>query len=182
MDALSGETRRSENASLILRDDQFGTEFRRSRFHPEDRQCFKTFVRELHPGKPSYAITFRFVRPDGQQVWLEETGKGEFTSTGRLLRIKGLTRDITEQKRAEQALAERNTQLELASRTARVGSFAIDFPTGLVHLSPGCATICGLPEGTVEMSRDDARKLVHPEDLSRLDAARDQAFLKKQSE
>src|SRR5262245_53884999 len=185
--ALSGETRRSENASLILRDDQFGTEFRRSRFlsrvHPQDRQCFKTFIRELHPGKPSYAITFRFVRPDGQQVWLEETGKGEFTSTGRLLRIKGLTRDITEQKRAEQALAERNTQLELASRTARVGSFAIDFPTGLVHLSPGCATIFGLPESTREMSREDARKLVHPEDLAQLlDGPRDEAFLRKQRE
>ena len=184
--ALSGETRRSENASLILRDDQVGTEFRGSHFlsrvHPEDRQCFKTLIRELRPGRPSYAMTFRFVRPDGQQVWLEETAKGEFTSTGRLLRIKGLTRDITEQKRAEQALAERNTQLELASKAARVGSFAVDLPTGLVNLSPGCAIILGLPDSNVEISRENARKLVHPEDLAQLDATREQAFLKKQRE
>jgi PAS domain S-box-containing protein len=184
--ALSGDVRHSENASLILGDDQFGTEFRRSRFlsrvHPEDRQCFKTLIRELHPGKPSYDLTFRFVRPDGQEVWLEETATGEFTSTGRLLRIKGLTRDISEQKRAEQALAERNTQLALASKAAGVGSFVIDFPAGLVTLSPGCASIVGLPERTIEMSREDGRKLVHPEDLVQFDAARDEVFLKKQRE
>src|SRR5262245_61335656 len=184
--ALSGETRRSENASLILRDDQFGTEFRRSGFlsrvHPEDRQCFKTLIRELRPRQPSYAQTFRYMRPDGQQLWLEETARGEFDATGRLLRIKGLIRDISEQKRAEQALAERNTQFELASKAAGVGSFVIDFPTGLVTLSPGCASIVGLPERTIEMSREDSRKLVHPEDLAQFDAARDEVFLKKQRE
>ena len=36
-----------------------------------------------------------------RQVWLEETAKGEFDCTGRLLRIKGLTRDITERKELE---------------------------------------------------------------------------------
>jgi len=41
------------------------------------------------------------VRPDGRQVWLEEAARGEFDSTGRLLRIKGLTRDITERKELE---------------------------------------------------------------------------------
>src|SRR5262245_14452739 len=184
--ALSGETRRSENASLILRDDAFGTEFRRSRFlsqiHPEDRQYFKTLIRELHPGKPSYAITFRFVRPDGQQVWLEETAKGEFDPMGRLLRIRGLTRDITEQKRAELALDERNTQLALDYKDARVGSFAIEFSISLVNLSPGCASILGLPESTIETFRDNTRQLVHPEDLAHFDASLRQAFLKKQRE
>jgi PAS domain S-box-containing protein len=90
--------------------------------------------------------------------------------------------DITERKHAELILAERNAQLELASKTARVGSFAIDFRTELVNLSPGCAAILGLPESTVEMSRDNIRKRVHPEDLAKFDAARDQVFLKKQRE
>src|SRR5215831_1301057 len=44
--ALSGETRRSDNASLILQDDEPETESRRSQFlslvHPEDRQPFMT--------------------------------------------------------------------------------------------------------------------------------------------
>jgi PAS domain S-box-containing protein len=101
---------------------------------------------------------------------------------GMVVGASKIARDITERKLAELALAERNTQLELASKTARVGSFAIDLPTGLVNLSPGCATILGLPDSTVEISRENARKLVHPEDLAQLDTARDQAFFKKQRE
>jgi len=103
-------------------------------------------------------------------------------AAGEIIGASKIARDITERKLAELALAERNTQLELASKTARVGSFAIDLRTGLVNLSPGCATILGLPDSTVEISRENARKLVHPEDLAPLDTARDQAFFKKQRE
>src|SRR5262245_47054568 len=77
----------------------------------------------------SYALTFRFVRPDGQNLWLEETAKSEFDATGHLLRVKGLTRDITEQKRAEQMLPERNAQLGLAGRAALVGSYTYNVNT-----------------------------------------------------
>jgi PAS domain S-box-containing protein len=91
--------------------------------------------------------------------------------------------DITHSKQAERRLAERNTQLELASRMARVGSFVIDYTKGIINLSPGCATVLGLPENTVEIPCDESRKLVHPEDLAELlDAQRDHTFLKKERE
>ena len=64
--------------------------------------CFAAQIKGLCPENPSYSASFRFIRPDGQEVWLEETGKAEFDATGRYLRLKGLTRDITERKRAEE--------------------------------------------------------------------------------
>jgi two-component sensor histidine kinase/PAS domain-containing protein len=73
-----------------------------SHFDPEDRTHLEARIRALCPNDPSYALTFRFRRPDNRQVWLEETGKGEFDASGRLLRIKGLTRDITERKESEE--------------------------------------------------------------------------------
>ena len=105
-DAVTRQSQRSDNAAHILGFEQGGmagaqrNDFLR-RVHPDDRESFKTHIRELCPGNPSYALNFRFCRPDGRQVWLEETAKGEFDATGRLVRIKGLTRDITERKRAE---------------------------------------------------------------------------------
>ena len=63
-------------------------------------------------------MTFRFYDPNGEQVWLEETGKGEFDTTARLLRIKGLTRNITERKQAELVLEERNIQVALAEKAS----------------------------------------------------------------
>jgi PAS domain S-box-containing protein len=94
--------------------------------HSDDRASLKTHIRELRPDAASYAVSFRYVRPDGRQVWLEETANGEFDATGKLLRVKGLTRDITERKNAELALAERNVQLALAAKAGLVGSYSYD--------------------------------------------------------
>ncbi len=47
-------------------------------------------------------VTFRFIRADGREVWLEETSRAEFDAAGRYVRLKGLTLDITERKRAEE--------------------------------------------------------------------------------
>jgi two-component sensor histidine kinase len=47
-------------------------------------------------------MTFRFGGPDGREIWLEESSRAEFDTTGRCLRLKGLTVDITERKLSEE--------------------------------------------------------------------------------
>ena len=59
-------------------------------------------MRGVRPDSPSYAVTFRFVRPDGREMWLEETSKAEFDAEGRFVRLKGLTLDISGRKQAEE--------------------------------------------------------------------------------
>jgi PAS domain S-box-containing protein len=100
-------SQRSDNALQILGFElQAGTDQRRNEFlarvHPEDRASFAAQVKGLRPESPSYSASFRYIRPDGQEVWLEEAGKAEFDGDGRYLRLKGLTRDVTERKRAEE--------------------------------------------------------------------------------
>jgi PAS domain S-box-containing protein len=104
-DVRSGVSRRSQNSAQILGFDPQQA-ISASAFllhvHPDDRARFKALVRGLRPERPSYAGTFRFIRPDGQEVWLEEASKAEFDATQRFVRLKGLTLDITERKRAEE--------------------------------------------------------------------------------
>ena len=103
-DVRSGLSRRSENATQILGFDPnqpFGAQRFLERVHPEDRAAFKELVHSVSTSKPSYAATFRFLHPDGREVWLEETAKAEFNSAGRFVRLKGLTLDITDRKHAE---------------------------------------------------------------------------------
>jgi PAS domain S-box-containing protein len=71
-----------------------------ARIHPDDRAPFKQHHRRARADSPA-TVTFRFIRPDGREVWLEETSRAEFDTTGRLVRVKGLTRDITRRKQAE---------------------------------------------------------------------------------
>src|SRR5262249_36704456 len=72
-----------------------------SRGPPADPAPIKAPGRRLTPDPPAYAVTFRFKRPDGREVWLEETAKAEFDALGRLVCLKGLTLDITARKRSE---------------------------------------------------------------------------------
>jgi len=69
--------------------------------HADDRRNLKSHIHGLSPDNPANTLTFRFARTDGREIWLEETAKGEFDTTGKLLRVKGLTRDITERKELE---------------------------------------------------------------------------------
>jgi PAS domain S-box-containing protein len=139
-DLRTGVSRHSENAAQILGLDA-GESASAGRFlervHPDDRAHVRAHVRGVSPDNPSYTITFRFVRPDGREVWLEETSKAEFDAAGRFARLRGLTLDITDRKRAEERqdllIAELDHRVKnvlarvaVVARYTREGSSSID--------------------------------------------------------
>jgi PAS domain S-box-containing protein len=97
---ISGLAQVSKNAAQIL-----GLEPQRTltadqfiaRIHPDDRARYLA-----HRADSPATHTFRFIRPDGREVWLEQTSQTEFDTAGRLIGVKGLTRDITRRKQAEE--------------------------------------------------------------------------------
>jgi PAS domain S-box-containing protein len=181
-DARTRDSRRSDNAALIVDESVATVSQFFTRVHPEDRESFKTAIRGLCPDNPSYTLNFRFCCPNGRQVWLEETAKAEFDEKAKLLRIKGLTRNISDRKRAEDALAERNMQLSLAGKAALVGSYSYGLDTDVMHVSEGYAALHGLPEGSVVTTRSEWRSRAHPEDRDRVAELRKEAFRKRISE
>ena len=181
-DARTHASRRSHNAALIIDESGASVSQFLTRVHPDDREGFRAAIRGLKPGDPSYTFNFRFCCPSGRQVWLEETAKAEFDDRGKMLRIKGLTRNISDRKRAEDALAERNMQLSLAGKAALVGSYSYGLDTDVMHVSEGYAALHGLPEGTVETTRSEWCSRAHPEDRDRVAERRREAFRKRISE
>src|SRR5258705_12669500 len=116
------------------------------------------------------------------ELWMEEEARGEFDGNGKLLRVKGLTRDISERKRAELAIAERTLQLRLAGKAALVGSFAYATDTEKMQISNGYAAIHGYPDGSSEIARSQWLLGVHPEDRVRLEDLRSHAFQQRLDE
>jgi PAS domain S-box-containing protein len=102
--------------------------------------------------------------------------------TGAIVGIVNMTVDISERKKAELALAERNLQLALAGRAALVGSFAYDIGTEEIQVSVGYAAIHGLPEGTTHIARGQWQSGVHPDDRGRVDELRSRVFDDQRSE
>jgi PAS domain S-box-containing protein len=80
--------------------------------------------------------------------------------------------DISERKKAELSLAERNMQLALAGKAALVGSFAYDASTEKMQISAGYAALHGFPDGTTEIMRSEWQVGVHSDDRARLEEIR----------
>jgi PAS domain S-box-containing protein len=162
--------------------------------HPDDRACLDTAFAAAERTGGVWKAEYRIVPPPnhsraGESLWVAFEGSVLYSAQGTPLRMLGITRDITQHKRAEQALADRNRQLELAGKAALVGSFAMDidvaredFGLQCMQFSPGFAAIYGLPEETVEISVGDWCSLVHPDDLPQFVKHRQQLFAERRGE
>jgi PAS domain S-box-containing protein len=80
--------------------------------HPDDRDRVEEDVRAAVASGGSYENEFRIVRPDGGVVWVAAKGHILRDETGRPARLLGANYDITERKRAEEALRRLNETLE----------------------------------------------------------------------
>jgi PAS domain S-box-containing protein len=119
---------------------------------------------------------------NGTPIWVTARGEVVRNSRGHIIGLRGTIQDITDRKQSELTLAERNTQLELAGRAARVGSYVYDVKEGTTQISQGYAAIHGLPEGTAVTTISSWRARVHPEDLERAEGLREQAFARRRKE
>jgi PAS domain S-box-containing protein len=135
----SGLSQRSENAAQILGFDPQQT-FTAAQFlarvHPDDRARLKALINSVRVDSPSYSVTLRFIRLDGREVWLEETARAEFDATGRFVRLKGLTRDITRRKQAE-----KRRDLLIAELDHRVKNVLARVAAVVMHTRRRCGTM-----------------------------------------
>jgi PAS domain S-box-containing protein len=90
--------------------------------------------------------------------------------------------DITDRKRAEARLEERNAQLELAHRAARVGSYTYNMPASNMRIARASAAIYGLSHSTMEITAREWFARVHREDMPRLRAEHIRAFKQQRRE
>jgi PAS domain S-box-containing protein len=75
------------------------------RMHPENRPTFIATIAGLTPENPTAIVTLRAVASDGAVVWLRSSGRAFFDGEGKMLRVIGMVADISDLKRAEEALA-----------------------------------------------------------------------------
>lgn len=82
---------------------------------------------------------------------------------GQIIGASKIARNITEQRRAHQALATATERLKLALAAAQLGDWMWDARTDLVTVSDTAAQIFGIPAAT-PTSREQLRQLLEPED------------------
>ena len=70
--------------------------------HPDDTDELRKAVSQFTKGAKSYEAEFRIIRPDGEVRWCVGTAAATLDKTGHVVRVSGVTVDITERKQAEE--------------------------------------------------------------------------------
>lgn len=145
--------------------------------HPDDlAPNVRLFERAVVEGTP-YAHEKRYVRPDGSPVWVNNSVAVIRRTSGEPFGVLAVTLDVTERRRAEEALRKSEESLRLAVEGAGMAAWEINLETMAGSWSRTRFDILGYPRsetgaGTVAEWIDR----VHPDDRARVAAAATDCF------
>ena len=144
----------------------------RALVHPDDleRHAGK-WMEAVASGKP-HESEVRSRRSDGQYRWQLDRGAPLRDEDGKIVKWYGVTADIEDRKRAEEALQlissdlqESKAKLEEAQRIAHVGYWEWNLTSDRVTWSDETYRIYGLRPQEYPIDLAVVRKMIHPEDL-----------------
>ena len=110
---------------------------------------------------------FHIRRADDNQVrYLRAVETVRTNAAGKVEWVLGTNLDITETKRAEKALAEREAQLRVALASAHAGVWSWTCDTGKLVWSPECFVLYGLDPAVKQPTVAAWQKMLHPDDAT----------------
>src|SRR5246127_1729984 len=134
----------------------------REMIHPDDREAvFRTAEEAIRSGARA-DCEHRLFRPNGEMRVVHSLGDLKKDSSGRPCQMFGTTQDITDRKRAEEALQRSQFYLSEGQRLAHIGSWAFD-ESGH-YWSEELYKIYGLDPQNGAPTVEQYPALVHPQD------------------
>lgn len=133
--------------------------------HPDDREALERDIRDALAAGGDFSTEFRVVGRDGRLRWVAGDGRVVQDPAGRPVRMIGVGRDVSETRRAMEALRESERRFRAMADAAPVMIWTCDAEGLCTYVNAVWLTFTGRPleEEIGEGWRDD----VHPDDLDR---------------
>lgn len=106
------------------------------RIHPEDRQNWSQTAARALRGESRYDLEYRIVRPNGELRIVHSQGDLTRDASGRPRSMFGTIQDITERKRAEEALRDSEEQWRAVFENNPTMYFMVDATGTIVSVNP----------------------------------------------
>ena len=143
---------------------------------PEDRQKALACEREVtEKGKPRSA-EYRMKTADGRVLWFRDFMYAVLGPEGKVERLRGIMVDITESKRAEEALRQSEAELKEALLAAQMGVWEWTLATGTSTWDENLYRIAGRDPQLPAPSPQEYPEIFTPESWERLKAAAENAL------
>jgi PAS domain S-box-containing protein len=140
------------------------------RLHPEDQGVWQAAVSKATNEKSDYDVEYRIVLPNGITKYLHAVGHPVSNNADVVVQFTGSVTDVTERKRAEQALLRSEAYLAETQKLTHTGTWAWDPRSHTaLYCSEEMFRIFGLDPRVDLPTRKTFRQRVHPEDRDRVD-------------
>jgi PAS domain S-box-containing protein len=140
--------------------------------HPDDRDMIvQQTALSLKSDENPYNVEYRVIRIDNSERIIHEEALIDRDDTGKPIKITGIIKDITERKKSENAVLRFAEALRDAQKNAKIGSWWYDPTTQMPTWTEEMFHIFGLEPGPQALPYNEHRKIIHPEDWNRFDAA-----------
>jgi PAS domain S-box-containing protein len=126
------------------------------RVHPEDRELSISQQREVAAGRDVGPVEYRWMVKSGQYRWFSDSRKVVLDRQGKAVALVGVSRDITEQKRNEEALKKRELQLRVLIENVSSGVALVDENGRFTQYNQQFLKMFGLPADATVKNVNDA--------------------------
>jgi PAS domain S-box-containing protein len=141
-------------------------------YYPGERErIMGAALQAVERGERYFEIEYRLYRPDGELRWFLLRAELELAADGTPLRAVGVLLDIDDRKRTEEALADRQLELNAALEAGALAVVDFDHRTGRFSPSPRLNELYAYPPDH-PLTIDDVRARYHPEAVGEIMAKR----------
>jgi PAS domain S-box-containing protein len=130
--------------------------------HPEDHARVQAALRTQPEGR--FDEQFRIWRPDGAVCWVRHRMAPVRDASGEVVRLAGMTQDITRLVEVEQELREGEAHYRRLVETSPYAIYALDSVGHFTEVNPATLNITGHSAG--ELLGAHFSEIIHPEDMS----------------
>ncbi|HTG14967.1 MAG TPA: PAS domain-containing protein, partial [Blastocatellia bacterium] len=149
------------------------------RLHPEDVLCNRPVVEQAIRDRSDFEVDYRLVLPNGAAKYIHVVGHPIVNASGDVIEIVGTAMDITQRKRAEDALRASEASLLEAQRLTRTCSWRHEVLSDKVTVSPEGLLMYGIEPEDDASSADFYFGRMHPKDRPEVEQAYAAALLGK---
>jgi PAS domain S-box-containing protein len=135
--------------------------------HPDDRSHIRDVIDRTMVADELAEVEYRVVTRRRELRWLSSRGRPHFDASGRPVRLMGVTVDVSEQRRAQEALRTSENRLQAGADLAGLAFYEVDFSAGtmfsderlreLVGFQPECQGMEVLDFWLAHLHPDDRR-------------------------